>query len=237
MLSEMQDTLSGAGPVLLALSGKDYGLGRAKKKGNIFTRTLKKVVKYSPAGLTYQAAKAATAAAKRKREKNIANLKIERANRARKLAEARKRQAEAEAESKKAQAANAAQSPAPETSFAPEAPEAPEYELPMEEITETEDSPADDTELLPETTEEEAEENVETMGYARSNDDYFVGASALKKSISKLKSAAVTASTSDSGQLKLVKKVGTPPNKKLLIVGGLVVGAYLFRKQLSRVFK
>lgn len=223
MLSE----LSGSGPVLLALTGNDLGRAKRRPKKSTFWKGVRKVASYTPAGLTVRAVKAAKAAADRKRADNIKKLAIQRANRARELAEARKRQAEAETAAKKAQSENAA-TPAAPSSFPPEAPE---YESPVEEVNETPDAPAEESEEIQETTEEGAE----VMGYARTNDDYFVG-SPLKSTISKLKAAAVKASTANSGQLRLVKKVGTP-NKKLLIVGGLVVGAYLFRKQLSRVFK
>lgn len=226
MLSE----LSGSGPVLLALTGNDFGRAKRRPKKSTFWKGVRKVASYTPAGLTVRAVKAAKAAADRKRADNIKKLAIQRANRARELAEARKRQAEAESAAKKAQMENAATPAAP--SYSPAAP-APEYEAPVEEVNETPDAPAEETEEIQETTEEGAEEGAEVMGYARTNDDYFVGAP-LKSPVSKIKAAAMKAT--GSGQLRLVKKV-EPPNKKLLIVGGLVVGAYLFRKQLSRVFK
>lgn len=224
MLSE----LNGSGPVLLALTGNDdRSLGKVNWKKIRKAARVGAWVVAPGAMATIVAARAAKAALKRKQAKNIEALKIERADRARKLAEARKRQADAESAAKRAQSSAAAPAPAP--SYSPAAPS----DSPMEEVNETADTPSEETEVIQETTEEGAEESVEVMGYARSNDDYFVGAP-LKSTVSKIKSYAVRAS--NSGQLRVVSKVGTP-NKKLMIAGGLILGAYLFRKQLSRVFK
>lgn len=214
MLSE----LSGSGPVLLALTGRDESLGRVNWK------KVRKVAAWTAApGLmaTIAAAKAAKAAAKRVREKNIERLKIERANRAAKLAEARKRQADAEAAAKQAQRANAA-IPAPSP--------VPQYEAPVEEIQDSPDAPAENTEMIPESSDEGSEESAEVMGYARSNDDYFVGAP-LKRAFPSIRPPA-----SGSGQLRVVKKAGEP-DKKILVVGAVALGAFLFRKQLKKVFR
>jgi len=224
----MLSTLSGnVGPVLMSLTGdNDDGraLGKVNwKKVRAKFKKVAKVAAYAVPGVAvYKAAKATSEALKRKRAANIQKLNIERANRARKLAEARRSQLKAEAEARaldeqgKTAAAEVARARAATAAESVEAQNEPE----VEPETET---PADESEEIQDTTEEGAEESVESMGYARSNDDYFIGAPG----------PAPTPVT--SSQIK-VAPAGTP-KKTLYILGGLALAAFLFRKQLKRAFK
>lgn len=219
----MLTELSGTGPVLLALTGTDDG----RTLGKINWRKVRKAAAWTlaPGAMAaIKAAKATKAALERKRKANIERLKIERANRARKLAEAQKRQADAE---QAARIARTAEDKARAEEMRQTALQAQEEisatpEVQYEEVTETPDAPAEEMETI----EEGTDEGAEVMGYARSNDDYFVGVNPapLKKVPAK------------SGQIQIVKTRG-PAKKTLFIIGGVVIGAYLFRKQIKKAFK
>lgn len=205
----MLTELNGASPVLLALTGNDTPIGRVN------WRKVRKVAAWTAAPAvmaSIKAVKATKAALERKRLANIEKLKIERANRARKLAEAQKAQADAE---RAAPAAQSAPSPSPYSNY-----QQPEYDAPIEEVIETPDDPAAETETIDEGTDEGAE----VMGYSRSNDDYFVGAPGTEKT------------ALQSKQIKVVNSA-PQPRKLLYIAGGAAILAYMFRKQLKRALR
>lgn len=227
----MLDTLHGnAAPLLMSLTGDNYEtFGRGKINWKKVKKGLKKVGKVAAWVAAPQvmasiaAVKATRGALKRKREKNIGNLQIERAERDRKIAEARKAQAIAKqeevVESQKARVAEQAE----QAEQAENAPEETTEESPTEETTEEE---------IVESTEEGAEQAAEMSGYSRSNDDYFVGAAALKKPLKKKVSAVKLKSL----QLKTIAPA-KKPNTALYVAGGLGLAALLFNKQLKKALR
>jgi flagellar biosynthesis GTPase FlhF len=233
----MLTELNGASPVLLALTGESYDtetLGRSKKKKGGF---FKKLWNVTPLMLTVRAAKFAAKESARKihdiQRRNAQKLALEKANMARKVAEARKAQAETEKAERAAETENAKAQAQEQAAQAQEAP--PES---MEEQAPEETS----AEEIPESSEEGAEQSAEVMGYARTNDDYFVGNEGLKKALRRYRHLrrnyhvpGLLGAATTTSQLKVVSK---PVNKTpLYVIGGAAVAAFVFRKQLKKVLK
>lgn len=243
----MLDTLQGnAAPLLMSLTG-DATMGRGKKiNWKKVKKGLKKVGKVAAwvaapqVMATVVAAKAAKGALMRKREKNIGKLQIERAERDRKISEARKAQAIAKqqeaAEAAKARAAEQAERAAEQAEQARQeaeqaaAEQAEQAEEPAADETATEETSQEE---IVDTSEEGAEQAAEMLGYSRTNDDYFVGAAALKKPLKKKVSAVKT----KSSQLKTIVPVKKKSNTLLYVAGGLGLAALLFNKQLKKALR